>query len=152
MKGISLWQPHATWIALKWKTIETRDHDRFACLRGRRVAIHAAKKFDPGYSVFPKGRKATGLEFVKLYQWMRRCMGCIVCTAVICEIRRCPEVDFVEREEWERRACYDIRNKYLHFLEDIEPLKTPVPFRGRPWVFDVPDELILSPASLEAQR
>jgi hypothetical protein len=46
MKSISLWQPWASWIAWGLKTIETRRHRRFACLVGRRVAIHAALRFD----------------------------------------------------------------------------------------------------------
>ena len=39
---ISLWQPWASLIALGWKTVETRGHNRFACLAGRRIAIPAA--------------------------------------------------------------------------------------------------------------
>ncbi len=46
MPAITLWQPWATWIAWGWKTIETRIHARFACLEGRRIAIHAGKRFD----------------------------------------------------------------------------------------------------------
>jgi hypothetical protein len=46
MKAISLWQPWASWIAWGLKTVETRRHGRFACLVGRRIAIHAALRFD----------------------------------------------------------------------------------------------------------
>ncbi len=46
MPCISLWQPWAQWIALGWKTIETRTHARFAGLEGRRIGIHAAAKWD----------------------------------------------------------------------------------------------------------
>jgi hypothetical protein len=43
---ISLWQPWASWVMMGWKTIETRTHQRFASLHGKRVGIHAAKKWD----------------------------------------------------------------------------------------------------------
>jgi predicted transcriptional regulator len=41
MKVITLWQPWASFIALGWKTIETRTHDRFKNLVCERIAIHA---------------------------------------------------------------------------------------------------------------
>ena len=49
MPIISLWQPWASWVMLGWKTIETRTHDRFRSLRGKRIGIHAALKLDPDW-------------------------------------------------------------------------------------------------------
>lgn len=46
---ITLWQPWATFIALGWKTIETRTHSRFDKLAGKTIGIHAAKSFDPSW-------------------------------------------------------------------------------------------------------
>jgi len=46
MKAISLWQPWASWIAWRLKTVETRGHKRFAGLVGQRIALHAALRFD----------------------------------------------------------------------------------------------------------
>lgn len=43
---ITLYQPWATWIMRGWKTIETRTHNRFACLRGKDTLIHAGQKTD----------------------------------------------------------------------------------------------------------
>ena len=43
---ITLYQPWATWIMRGWKTIETRTHSRFACLRGQTILIHAGKTTD----------------------------------------------------------------------------------------------------------
>lgn len=42
---ITLYQPWASWIMWGWKKIETRKHQRFKCLAGRRIAIHAALAF-----------------------------------------------------------------------------------------------------------
>lgn len=46
MPVISLWQPWAQWVILGWKTIETREHNRFRHLAGKRLGIHAAKHWD----------------------------------------------------------------------------------------------------------
>lgn len=46
MKVITLWQPWASFIALGWKTIETRTHDRFKNLVGQTIGIHAGNQWD----------------------------------------------------------------------------------------------------------
>ncbi len=43
---ITLYQPWATWIMREWKTIETRTHNRFQCLKGQTILIHAGQKTD----------------------------------------------------------------------------------------------------------
>lgn len=43
---ISLHRPWSYWVALGWKTIETRIHNRFKLLAGREIAIHSAKAWD----------------------------------------------------------------------------------------------------------
>lgn len=43
---ITLYQPWATWIMRGWKTIETRTHNRFACLINKQVLIHAGLRTD----------------------------------------------------------------------------------------------------------
>ena len=48
---ISLWRPWCFWVMLGWKTIETRTHDRFANMMGKRIGIHAAQKWDDEASV-----------------------------------------------------------------------------------------------------
>ena len=46
MQAITLWQPWASFIAWGFKLIETRTHNRFRCLVGQRIAIHAGLRFD----------------------------------------------------------------------------------------------------------
>jgi hypothetical protein len=43
---ITLYQPWATWIMQEWKTIETRTHNKFACLEKKRILIHAGQRTD----------------------------------------------------------------------------------------------------------
>jgi len=143
VKAISLWQPHATWIAMKWKTIETRTHARFARLKGHRIAIHAAQKQDHSFGIMPFWKSPqVGVYLMNLEIWIDRCRGHIVCTALVEKALWTPNVDFIEREEWEHKACCDIRDKYLLVLEDIKPLEKPIPFRGKQGIFNVPDELV----------
>jgi hypothetical protein len=40
---ITLWNPWASWVARKLKRIETRTHNRLACLQGKWIAIHAGR-------------------------------------------------------------------------------------------------------------
>ena len=46
MTALTLHEPWATWVALNLKPIETRTHDRYKSLIGKRIAIHAGKRFD----------------------------------------------------------------------------------------------------------
>jgi hypothetical protein len=43
---ITLWQPWAQWVALGWKTIETRTHNKLKSLVGREVLIHCGQNWD----------------------------------------------------------------------------------------------------------
>jgi len=92
MKTITLYEPWATWVGLKWKKIETRTHDRFKCLAGQRIAIHAGLKFD---KFWPEAacdyltdeqkcfmlRVASSVDGGMLH-------GRILCTAFVAEARR----------------------------------------------------------------
>lgn len=43
---ISLWQPWGAWVIGGHKAIETRSHDKFRSLVGKRIAIHSTAKWD----------------------------------------------------------------------------------------------------------
>jgi len=43
---ITLYQPWATWIMRGWKLIETRTHNKFKSLKGKRILIHAGLRTD----------------------------------------------------------------------------------------------------------
>lgn len=143
MKAISLHQPWATWVALKWKTIETRTHDRFKGLVGRRIAIHAAQKIDPlGYNKYLPG-KLSELDIRNIGDLVVLHRGKIVCTARVSKARWA-KADELFMQTLNRQAMCEVGRKFLLFLEEIEPLNRPVPYRGRQGIFDVPDELVLS--------
>ncbi len=144
MKAISLWQPWATAVLLKWKTIETRTHARFKSLQGQRIAIHAAKKVDKDVTdlFYDNLPRMTALEIENLFRFVEICRGKIMCTAHVITARWAPNVDFDVREKWNRQALCEVGGKYLLFLDEIEPLRNIIPFRGRQGIFNVPDEVI----------
>jgi hypothetical protein len=43
---ITLHMPWAFWVLRGWKTIETREHGRFAGLVGKRFGVHVSQKWD----------------------------------------------------------------------------------------------------------
>lgn len=147
MKAISLHQPWATCIAMKWKTIETRTHARFKSLVGQRIAIHAAKKVVPVTSFFCECLPLDGtphdiLKINNIVTLIEMCRGKIVCTVRVTRARWAPNIDFDLREEWNKRAMCEVGGKFLLFLDDIEPIN-PIPYRGHQGIFNVPDELFI---------
>ena len=92
MNALTLWQPHASLIAVGVKAIGTRTHDHFGSLAGRRIAIHAAKR-KVSYTEAATIRD----ELVELGLWergrtaawlQRRPLGAILCTALVPYLRK----------------------------------------------------------------
>ncbi len=138
MRAISLYQPWAGWVAMGWKTIETRTHDRFKGLKGQRIAIHAAKKFDKDVEekVFNYiiGRDVKDFPGWNEYGKVR---GAVICTAFVQDFRKLTESD-------SRNALCDCGggNLYGLILKDVERLIVPIPWKGLQGIFNVPDEII----------
>lgn len=65
---ITLHQPWAQFIALGWKTIETRLHTRFDCLLGKRILIHAGAKWDLNWPI-TAGPYMTPKQFFLASSW-----------------------------------------------------------------------------------
>lgn len=144
MKAITLHQPWATFIVMGWKTIETRTHQRFKSLADQRIAIHAAKKrIDTDALVNPFRPYMDPLQCLNLWEFVNICRGKIICTATVTEARWAPNVDFVERKEWNKKAMCETAGMFCLFLEDVKPIVNKIPFRGRQGIFDMPDDLIV---------
>lgn len=133
MKAISLHQPWATWVALGWKTIETRRHNRFQSLAGERIAIHAAKTFD--HSAYEAAK-----DFLSEYQrneWFQYRMsqipfGTIVATAYVRACVQCFEDDGAA-------ALIECRTTRVGlFLRDIQAFRCACEVKGRQGIFEVP--------------
>ena len=135
---ISLYEPWAQWVALGWKTVETRRHNRLACLarRGRRIAIHAAQKIDWSW----KDKAGPYLSEEQLLwtlgnitDWPR---GFLICTVFPAEHARMSSV-------MSPLALCDCSGNDLYgiVLEDVQRFE-PIKWTGHQGIMKVPDEVI----------
>lgn len=142
MKAITLWQPHASLIAVGLKSIETRTHDRFRSLAGRRIAIHSAKR-----KPTPNELNTIGGDLQMLGLWTtdawpqtwlaRRPLGKILCTARVARFGR-----LTDAEHAKAACCHIDTNRFGLFLEDVRKLEKPIPWKGGRGIWTVPDEVI----------
>jgi hypothetical protein len=145
LKAISLHGPWATWVKLNLKGIETRMHKRFKGLKGQTIAIHAAKKVDweeMRTNSFFQEKISGGWEEIDIAGMIERDKGNLVCIAKVIDTRWAPNVNFKEREDWNKKAMCETGGKFCLFLDEIKPLKNRIRFTGRQGIFNVPDELI----------
>lgn len=146
MKGISLWQPWTSLVAIGAKPFETRSKAPPAKLIGQRIAIHAARRI-------PTEKKMLGLVSYEAILAMQRALaehrlslstaprGVILCTAVLYNARRVP------LDAWRSMPPPDLFGDYspgrwIWELRDVQQIPKPVPFLGRQGWFDVPDSLL----------
>jgi hypothetical protein len=126
MPVITLWQPWAQWVAWGWKTIETRTHERFRCLEGYRIGIHAGRKWD-----------VTGLHaavtFLDAFRIQRteeefenrvKTGGRIIATARVARFSALGDIHAP------KALIECTTRRWGLFLEDIRPLANPVPATG----------------------
>lgn len=136
--AITIMQPWATWIALGLKTVETRSHKRFARLVGKRIAIHAGKKFDTdGYStgialMTPQHRArldSSPLPYTDLYRH-----SAVIALATV--------EAFSPARGLDDRALRYCGSMWGLWLVDVEPIG-PYPVRGHQgiWTWTVPEEM-----------
>jgi len=136
MRALSLHRPWGELIAAGLKRIETRDWWSLPkCLLGGRVAIHAAKKIDKAAARRIEGVcRELGIDPPEIGL---SAGGVILCHARVHAVTR------LEDTAWERSralcACWGLVG--IH-LTDVRRLRTPVPYRGHPRIFHVPDEVL----------
>jgi hypothetical protein len=84
---ISLHKPWCYFVALGWKTIETRTHQRFKSLVGQHIGIHAAAHWDKNWkSLAGAFMLPSAIEETEC--WERAIMpSSIICTTYVMEHR-----------------------------------------------------------------
>ena len=148
MKALSLIQPWATLVAIGVKRVETRT---WATPYRGPLAIHASKWRDvDGHAVradvveylelsleepFATALTRAGIERIGDLP-----SGAVVATARLVEVSstyealRLDRVDAYEREFGNYRP-----GRYAWFFADVPPLAHPLPYRGQPGLWDLPD-------------
>lgn len=143
---ISLWRPWALWVRAGWKTIETRLHDRFKGLEGKRIAIHAALMWDDHAAISVHKHLWLGADELKqTSEWKRADFGAGQVVALA-------TVDgtgwLSSQASHERKALIECKTaRFGLYLTDIEPVSGPV-VKGRQGIFHAR----INPSNAEAAR
>jgi hypothetical protein len=125
---ITLYQPWATWIMREWKTIETRTHNRFACLEDQRILIHAGLTTDASAINNPYLTKEQ-----LLFNPDEMINGFILGSAFVSAHLPCREHDA-------KRALIECKTeRFGLYLHEIERFKIPIPEKGEMgiWYYDL---------------
>ena len=125
-------------IAAGLKTIETRSHDKFRCLEGQTIAIHAAKAYDnmARGEVLRFVRKELYAQCLSILDRERSLpTGAIVCTVRVVDAR---PLDSYHSDH----ALCNCLGKFGLFLTHARIFYNPLPFSGKQGIFTVPDECL----------
>jgi len=129
---ITLYQPWATWIMRGWKDIETRTHDRFACLNTRTILIHAAMTTDGDAINNPYLTR----EQIK-FNPDEMVNGCILGSVHVYDFQKL-------NPEHSKRALIECDTKRFGlFLQAINKFDTPIPVKGNMgiWYYDLENKI-----------
>jgi hypothetical protein len=133
--AITIHQPWASWIAWGLKTMETRTHNRFASLKGQRIAIHAGKAWDDE-AIFEAVAHASAKSLFQDYTCREDFpAGAIVCLATVDKIWTLCSADS------QAALCRCDRSMTGLILADVEPLAEPFKVRGHQgiWRVELPE-------------
>jgi len=132
MKAITLWQPYASLIALRFKTIETRTWN--ISYRGELV-IHASKKIIPFDNLFQDLNETQRLVIMHTIKSMYGDYNNMPVGAIIAKCKLISTVrteNIRDRLNTIEKACGDYTDgRYAWLLSDITPLEKPVSVKGK---------------------
>lgn len=139
MKVITLWQPWASFIALGWKTIETRTHNRFNNLFGQTIAIHAGMNYDEDWKEYALPFMAPFMEVqAELMQnKFRKDCGKILCTTHVLSTG-------ILSKRHSADSMIDCENtvRYGLFLDELRMLQNPISIKGHQGIWNYDGEII----------
>ncbi len=132
MKAISLYQPWASLMAYELKKVETRP--KKISYRGPLLIQAAKRPMDIIHEQAIRDFEEIGVD------WENLPYGCLVCKVylVLCEPTEYM-LDLSDRESSHGDYTPGRKAWITNFIKRFE---TPIPYRGYPWPFNVPDELI----------
>lgn len=128
--AITLYQPWATWIMRRWKTTETRTHNKFKSLLGKQILIHAGMRTDDS-DLTTKNPYLTQEQILENPDEMIN--GYILGSAYVKYFRLLHPADSKEA----LIECFTIR--YGLFLSNIEKFDSPILCKGEMgiWYYDM---------------
>lgn len=160
MKAISLWQPHASLIAIGEKLYETRSWS--TRYRGP-IAIHASKTQEEMKDIWQsiQHAKKTDWQYARAFTratydafklWMERegltvwnfknlPYGAIVCTAELTAIHHAALLYPTLTGRVQQFGEFG-HGRFAWELKNVQVLKTPMPYRGQQGLWTLPDEIV----------
>jgi hypothetical protein len=128
---ITLYPPWGNWVALKWKTIETRTHSRFASLAGKHIGIHIGLYWDRDALMLASDYLSR--EQQDITKTFMKLGGVIIATAKVKEHRLLNKDD----SEFALIDCCHTKRFGL-ILEDIKTIEA-IPAKGKQgiWYYDI---------------
>lgn len=152
MKGISIWQPHASLLMSGLKPFETRSWAAWKALIGQRVWIHAGKAtddlddmtkylcdhaeggpLDPSWEAYRAALRQIGFQHLRELP-----RGCLLGTAVLAE--SIPTEALTDPGPFGNFAP----GRFAWRMVDSILLPEPIPFTGKQGFFEVPDDIVLT--------
>lgn len=135
IRAVTLWQPHAGFVACGAKTIETRTHPRLASLVGHYVAIHAAQRRPQDLAHWDSEQPHAMAAVRRHYrgqEWMP--LGAVVAVAFAWGHRELTERDAAAA------CCATGPGRWGLSLSHTMPVSPPQTASGRQgiWIWEVP--------------
>ncbi len=130
MRALTLWRPYAEWVAWGWKPIETRLHDRYFCLEGERIAIHAANIWDVG-AIAGARRWLTKAQVEQTAALYGTPGGMVLCTAFV---YRC---DLTKPSDAKKALIECETPRFGLWLRNVNLVRPPLRIRGRQGIWKV---------------
>lgn len=136
---ITLHRPWAEWVALGWKKIETRTHQRFAKLAGNRIGICSGLHWDQ-LAIDAASEFMTPEQISESYKMKANHGGALLCTALVAKHRLLT----VEDSALAMIDCGTVKRFGLD-LVNIQPMGSRYDVIGRQGIFyiDYPNASIL---------
>lgn len=130
--SITLYQPWATWIMREWKTIETRTHNKFGSLLGKRILIHAGLMNDSqAVNAFYHGYLSREKLLLNQEEMVN---GYILGSVFVKAFGKCSSIHSKE-------ALIDCGNteRFGLYLSQVEKFETPIACKGEMgiWYYDL---------------
>jgi hypothetical protein len=133
MNAITVWQPWASLIAHLDKRVENRTWRPPAKLLGKRIAIHAGKRWD---TKFPERHQPT-VEQLRRLLWLKMepyPLGAIVATAVLAGFALSPSEVPAPQVRW-------FAGPFAWLLGDVHALAAPIPCLGAQGFWILPQDV-----------
>jgi len=135
MRAITVWQPYASLVSVRAKSIETRSWG--TTYRGP-LLVHASKKWDPALRLAlrdaQRDLRRLGLSLLDVDDLP---FGAVVAVAILADSRPMDRAPDARNEAFGHFGL----DRYGWVLEDIRALPRPIPWAGSQGLWHVPGEL-----------